>query len=323
MHNFSPSVLVSEMRFKKLFRSISSFPFLSCGNTWVQRLKITLVLVFCLIPSVFQSNAHPELDAQVIAITAQIKEQPTNAELYLSRAEVHRLDEEYDLALADIQTAARLKPGWSTPLWVRAKALFDANRIEEAHSAIEDFLKAEPGHANGLLLRARSYLKLGQREQTIADFSAALKAFAQPNPELYIERARLQAFMGRFDDAIRGLDEGYKRFATPTLQLATIELERQAGNFNAALRRTDQLIENVRQPATLLLKARLFEQAGRFNEAQNAFQDVLIETDKTAVRLTETLIAIRAEAREGLTRVNAKLSKSPSQTLFIRQKTKN
>jgi len=260
-----------------------------------------------------QLDAHPELDAQVNAVTAQLEVQPGNAELYLTRADIRRQHAEFDLALGDISTAARLKPGWSKVSLVRAKTLFDANRIQEAKTAVEQFLGREPNHASALVLRGRCNLKLGQYEKAIADYGAALKGFREPNPELYVERAQLQASMGRFDDAIHGLDEGVKRFGqAPTLQLAAIELERQRGDFTAALRRTGQLLETLRQPGILLLQAQLLEQAGRLSEAQNAFQNILTETDNptSGIRLTEALSATREKAREGLTRVDAKLSRA-------------
>jgi tetratricopeptide (TPR) repeat protein len=284
---------------------------------WRRHFTKNLAILLSLAMSNSQLMAHPELDVQVNALTAQLEEQPANAELYLTRADIRRQHTEFDLALVDISTAERLKPGWSKVSLVRAKTLFDANRIQEAKKAVEQFLAQEPNHASALVLRGRCNLKLCQHEKASSDYGAAIKGFTGPNPELYVERAQLQASMGRFEDAIQGLDEGVKRFGqAPTLQLATIELERQRGDFAAALRRTGQLLETVRQPGILLLQAHLLEQAGRLSEAQNAFQNILTETDNplSGIRLTDALRAAREHAREGLTRVDAKLSRAAFKT---------
>ena len=136
-------------------------------------------LLFWLALSSAQLMAHPEFDAQIDALTTQLKEQPANAELYLSRADVHRQHAEFGHAFADLAMAGRLKPGWSKVLLVRARIFFDAGRYQQAARTLEEFLTTEPIHAPALLLRGRCHLKLGQHEAAIADYSAALKAFAQ------------------------------------------------------------------------------------------------------------------------------------------------
>ncbi len=273
--------------------------------------KTRLTVFFWLALSGPLLTAHPELDVQINAITVQLEKRPGNAELYLTRADVRRQHGEFELALADISTAARLKPGWSKVPLVRAKTLFDAGRFQEAQAAVEKFLKEEPAHAIALQLHGQCHLKLGQYQKAIADYGAALKAFAQPNPELYVQRAQLQATLGRFAEAIQGLDEGIQRFGqAPTLQLAAIEFERQRGDFDAALQRTGQLLATVRQPDTLILQAQLLEQAGRLKEAQKVFQDILATGERSSgIRLSEMLLATLERAREGLARVEAKLSR--------------
>jgi tetratricopeptide (TPR) repeat protein len=275
--------------------------------------KTKLLLWLWLVMGALQVLAHPELDEQIRLLTAQLELQPNNPELYLRRADVRRQHAEFELALSDIATAARLKPGWSKVSLAQAQTLFDASRTDDAQKAVEEFLLAEPHHATALVLRGRCKLKLGKLEQTVADYSAALNEFAQPSPDLYVERARLQASMGRFDEAVRGLDEGAARLAgAPTLQLASIEYERQRGNFAAAVERADKLLGAVRQSDILLLRAQLLEQAGRLNEAQKAFQEILTGTASRApgIRLTEALSTTRQRATEGLARVEAKLLRS-------------
>jgi tetratricopeptide (TPR) repeat protein len=282
----------------------------------LQALNVRLLASLFLAASVLQLTAHAELEGQITLLTERLTQEPSNAELYLSRADVRRQHAEFNLAFADIATASRLKPEWSMPLFVRARTLFDARRFQEAETTLEKFLMAETNHATGLLLRGRCNVKLGRPEKAIADYTAALRAFVQPNPELYTERAQLQASLGRFDEAIRGLDDGNERLGVaPTLQLAAIRFERQRGNFDSALQRMEKLLQRVHQPETLLLQAQLLEQAGRLTKAQESFRDLLrrIDDPSAGIRLTEALSATHAQAREGLARVDAKLLRKTSQ----------
>jgi len=247
------------------------------------------------------------LNEQIRALTAELERKPTNPELYLRRAEVRRQHGELDLALADIATARRLRPDWTKLSLARGLTLFDAGQIEGAQRVVEEFLKTEPDHAPALVLRGRCKVKLGKPAEAVADYRAALKAFAAPNPDLYVERARLEAAMGRFAEALRGLDEGVERFgAAPALQMKAIEYERQLGNYDGALRRVDKLIEEVKQPGMVLFRAQVLEEAGRLGEARKGFEVVLRET---GVRRTEAWEEIREKAREGLGRVEGKLSR--------------
>jgi tetratricopeptide (TPR) repeat protein len=247
------------------------------------------------------------LELQIKVLTLELKEQPTNAGLYLRRGDVHRQHGDYAAALNDIAKAQQLNPRLLTAIIAQAQTLFDANQVQEAKGVVEKFLTKEPSHATALALLGHCEQKLGNPRRAITQYSAALNAFAQPTPELYTERARLQASMGRFDEAIAGLDEGMRRMGTsPTLQMTAIEYERQRGNFDGALRRVEQMVGTTRLADTLLLRARLLEQAGCLNEAQNAFQEALAASHSTGLRQTESLSATRNGAAEGLARVEAR-----------------
>jgi tetratricopeptide (TPR) repeat protein len=250
------------------------------------------------------------LDEQIAALTAQIKKEPTNAELLLRRSEVHRWHAEFVLAVADIDAAARLQPGWAKVSLARAFTFYAAGQEKEAMAAVQEFLKHEPAHAEGLALRARCHLKLGQPAAAVADYSAALKVFAEPSPDLFVERARLQASLGRLGEAVRGLDEGLARLGpVPALQRLAIEYERQEGDFHEALKRVEKFMAHapVKEPG-LVLRAEVLEQAGRLPEAREAYRQLLENrVDSVSGRFEEGTLRVTQRARDGLARVEEKL----------------
>ncbi len=260
-------------------------------------------------------TAHPDLLEQIASITQRMDDgQPASA-LYLERADLFRRHGEFDAALADVSAAERLQTN-STPLLLdRARILSDAGRAAEALPIIQKFLAREPDHGEALIIRARSYAKLDDAKSAVADYNAGIAKCIAPGPDLFLERAKQQAALGKLDDAVRGLDEANPNAPSfSTLQLAAIDYDRQRGAFDSALSRVDSFVARypVKEP-WLTLRAEVLEQAGRRKEAESTFQTVIAGIEKyppirRGLDLTKQL---EARARQGLTRVqNTSISKS-------------
>jgi tetratricopeptide (TPR) repeat protein len=184
--------------------------------------------------------AHPELDAQIDGLNQQIVQGPSNATLYCNRANLYRQDHEWDLALMDLATAERLSPLLSMVSLGRAQTLLEEGRPQAALDAVQDFLKAEPAHGPALLLRAHCRQALHRLPECVADYNAALSRLAQPAPDLFLERARVQAELGQLNDAVAGLVAGIALLGNvPALQLMASGLEEQGGRFDLTLQRME------------------------------------------------------------------------------------
>jgi len=256
--------------------------------------------------------AHPEWEAQIDAVTAEITVQPTNAALLLRRADLHRQHAEFAAAHGDISAAQRLQPGLPGSEFLRARIFLDEGKPREALAHVEICLGQSPDAYEALGLRGRIHGRLGEPAKAVTDFSAAIRCSPSPSPDLLLERARAQAALGRFQDAITGLDEGMERVGpTPSLQLAAIELQRQEGALDAAIARTDVLLAKnpVKEP-WLVLRAEILAQAGRLMEAKVDFQNVVhgIDSYSPARRALPMTRQLQARANEGLARVEAKLT---------------
>ena len=275
------------------------------------RLFCVMASLLVLWLSILSCSAHADLEEQIAALTRQLAKQGESATLYCERADLYRRHAEFDAALADVSAAERLQTN-SPPLSLdRARILSDAGRAAEALATIRPFLDREPDHPEALIIRARSHARLGNPAAAVADYNAALAKCPVPGPDLFLERARQQAVLGKLADAAHGLDEAITNAPSfSTLQLAALDYDRQRGAFDSALARVDAFVARypVKEP-WLTLRAEVLAQAGRNHEAETTFQQVLagIEKYPPLRRDLELTKQLEARARQGLARVQTTL----------------
>jgi tetratricopeptide (TPR) repeat protein len=272
---------------------------------------VWLGLAWLLVAAVLPAGAHGDLHERIVALDAQIQQEPRNAELRFQRGEVYRLHHEWDLALADLAGVERLDATRTGTKLARARIKLAMGRAAEAKAWADQFLTLQPEHAEALIVRAQINMKLGRAYAAANDYAWALRRMPQPMPDHFIEQARLIAGAGRADLALRGLDEGIARLGQlATLQLAAIEYERQRGDFSAALIRLDQImaVNTVKEP-WLAVRGEVLEQAGRLHEAREAFHAMLegIAQYQPVRRNRELTRQLEIRARDGLARVDKKL----------------
>lgn len=210
--------------------------------------------------------AHGDVHERITAVTTQILSNAANPELWLLRADLRRQHGEFRDALADLEIASRLKPGWSLVMLQRARIFFDTAKFSDCERAATDCLRLDAVNVDAQILRARSLVHLGNFSAAAADYDAVLNPTnaATPLPDLYLERARAKAELKHFDDAIRGLDDGIKRLGqTPSLALPAIEYERQRGAFEAALERLDRAKGFFDNETFVRQRGEILKQAGR------------------------------------------------------------
>lgn len=271
-----------------------------------------LCLWVMLIMAALRGEAHPDLLEQIAGITRQVATRGETPELLLQRADLYRRHGQYTEALIDLNRFESLSTN-SPRRWLeRAQVLCDAARPSDALLEIEPLLQQDPRHLGGLIIRGRSHAQLGQHETAVADFTAAIAGAAKASPDLYVARAHAQAALGRFDEAVRGLDEAFTNGVSgPALTMAAIQYDRQRGAFDSALVRVDDLVTRypVKEP-WLTLQAEILEQANRNREAETTFQKVIagIEQYSALRRGLEMTKQLESRARQGLARVQNKTS---------------
>jgi tetratricopeptide (TPR) repeat protein len=252
--------------------------------------------------------AHPDLIEQIDHLSTEIKQAPGNPTIYLQRAEVYRQHAQYVEALADVDNASRAKADVSVLHLARCKIYADSGKHLEAVKEADALLVLVPHHPETLALRAKAKVYLGQTNEALADYSLAISNFPHAEPDLVLERMRLQIASGKTAEAVAGLDEGLKRIG-PAIQLQTaaIECERAAKNWEGALVRLETIIARmpIKEP-WLLQRAELLEEAGRKPEAKSAYNQVVegIEGYPTGRKALVVNRELAERARLGLQRVS-------------------
>ncbi len=237
----------------------------------------TLVVLATCFP--WPVRAHPDLLVQIQEVTKQLEKEPNNAELYLKRGELWRAHADWEAAYADYERAAALAPDLAVIDLARGRLFLDFGWPLSARAVLDRFLSRQPGHVEGLILRARARTRLNLRLAAAQDYTRAIDLSPEPGPDLFIERAQVFAAEGReyLPAALQGLDEGIRKLGPlVTLQLFAIDMELKQKNVDGALARLDQVAgKSPRKETWLARRGEILQQAGRPEEARQAFQAAL------------------------------------------------
>jgi len=222
-------------------------------------------------------SAHDGLHEQILALTKKIKEDPTNAKLYLKRGELFRLHEEWRNAEKDFDQAEKLNPNLETVNFARGKLWLDAKRFVSAKNALGKFLAKQPRSFEGVLTMARVLASLKQTEKAVMHFAQAIALSPQDSAEIYLEQSQTLAAAGKIDAALRVLDEGIREFRQLiVLENYAINLEVKRRHYDAALTRLDKLAVTMpRKESFLLMRGEILLKAGKKCEARRAFTESL------------------------------------------------
>jgi tetratricopeptide (TPR) repeat protein len=223
--------------------------------------------------------AHGDLHLQILNVTEAIEKSPRDPSLYIKRGDLHRLHQEFDLAMADFDTARSLAPDLSDVELAKGRLLLDVNWPVSAKGALDRFILAKPDNPEGYNLRAHAFMLLDKPLEAADDYSRAIQHSLTPGPELYIERSRAWETAGpeHLARALGGLDEGIRSLGPlVTLELPAIELERKQKNFEAALQRLEKVSAMMpRKETWLKRRGEILLEAGRPQDARSAFEQAL------------------------------------------------
>jgi tetratricopeptide (TPR) repeat protein len=250
--------------------------------------------------------ADADIHVRLTAMDQLIIADAGNPELYLKRAELHRLHRDWTAALADYRQVRHLAPNQPALDFYLGRMWHEAGQPERAKAALDRVLTHDPDHAHALLIRARVLAVLENRFAAVEDISRAIEQFASPTPEMYLERARWLVAEGEEHTgrALRGLDKGIEHFGpVVTLIQYAIEIETERGHYDAALARLDSLPKPVqRLPVWITRRGDILSATGRMQEARATYQHALgaIETLPAPRRSTRAIALLEARLRTQL-----------------------
>ena len=283
-------------------------------------MRATLAIILAVLVVLLSAPAqgHDGLREQITVLTAQLTREPSRADLYLRRGELHRAGGDLADARADLERAAQLdaaQPG--LPLaWARLQ--LDEHHPADAVASATRALVAQPSSTTALRLRAQAYVQLHQRDRAVADLTRVIER--APEPDTVLERARLlQEEPAELDEALAGVEQGLRRIGpVVTLQLEAIELERRLRRFDAALRRIDAITAQApRREQWLARRGALLEEAQRTADALAAYHSALDAANAlpSHARNTRATSALISDLHRRIDRLTAGLrpaGRSPS-----------
>lgn len=234
-------------------------------------MRPAIPLCACLLAAVAIGNpsasGHGDLHEAIEGVTRIIEDSPPEASLFLRRAELHRLHEDWVEAEKDYRRALELEPEHGGASLGFARLRLAQHREEDALQWLDRFISAHPDDPEGRLLRARVLDRRGKWNRAEADLEAAVASSTEPH---YVSAlAEMLVSHGHPDEAVRALDKASRAHGfPPSLEQKALELEEGAGRTEAALQRLDRLIaRESRSDIWLARKARLLTSAGRPDEA--------------------------------------------------------
>lgn len=149
-----------------------------------------------------------EYDCAYAAAEEALRLERDNARAFSARADAHRGFKEYSAALADYQIAVWLNPNYPDAFYGRSIAYEEIGDLENAvvnlgtaielAAASEGFAYLAPSWTNQ---RGFIYLKKGDQENALKDFSAAI-ALDPENRFFYDDRAKLYRQIGKSELAV-------------------------------------------------------------------------------------------------------------------------
>jgi len=249
--------------------------------------------------------AHGELLIRIGEVTQQINAATNqNAQLYLERAELYRMDQNWAAAEADYVRAEQLAPNLPGVQVSHAGMLTDSGQFEMARVMFNNVLQCSPKNGDAYVGRARVLVKLGQRNAAIVDFKRGLELVANPAPENFVELAGALTAEGRIENALATLDQGIKKLGPiPALQTPAIDLELSRKNYNRTLARIDSLLPNLlRKENWLARRGDILIEAGRKADACKSYEDALtaIKALPWRVQQSSPMLRLKAHMAEAL-----------------------
>ena len=257
--------------------------------------RIPAVAVFAFLAAV-AAEAHPGLHHDIAAASEAIEKEPSRADLYVERAYLERLDEEYDAALADLDLARKLDPAEMRVAAERGMTLSAMGRYAEAEPELSRFLRLGSKTAPVFAERAKVREHLGDRAGAVADYTAAIAL--RPDVELYMARGALQESLGDLAEAAAGYRDGIARLGEAVnFDLALIRVETSRKRYDAALSLIDaQIGRSAVKTDWYLRRADVLEAAGRKDEARGDRELALAEADR-ALEMNATGMRLFSRAK--------------------------
>lgn len=248
--------------------------------------------------------AHPGVHERVDEVSHEIAANPSDASLYVRRAELRVTHGDFRDARRDLKKARALDPELLEVDLVAGMLELEAGHPTRALPPLSRFLERQPHHSKARALRAEAHVATGALEEAVVDLDHAVAAMSPARPELYVRRAKLLVDLGKSDAALRGLEAAVAK-AGPLVVLidAAVTIEADRTRYDAAIGWVARLPEKLRaSPQWQKRLGDLHLGAGRVDQARAAYDAALATLSELPVarRKAPAIRALEADVQSAL-----------------------
>lgn len=147
------------------------------------RFLLAALLSFATLP--VELVAHPDIELQIVGLSAQLEANPLNVDLLLKRGDLHRRHQDYQAAARDFEVVRQAEPDNTLLDFYSGQLLLETRQPGSATEHLARYLLSHPRHAKAWMLRAEAEIQLGRPGNASEFFNRAIQYSTKPSPSLY------------------------------------------------------------------------------------------------------------------------------------------
>ena len=226
-----------------------------------------VVLAFSALPS----PAHDSPNHVIEVLTARMEVTGPRPDLLWRRATEHRALSDLPAATADLQRALRIKRDYFPALIDLSRVQLAQGKHRRALATVDramTFVPDEPGRAPFRMLRAEIHDDAGHYEKALAECDRALRHATTAELDWYLTRSQLQCRLGKYNEAVAGLVQGFELTGSAVLEVESIDALIDAGRYAEAIAKIEPVLADTRwQSSWLIRRARVRLGQGEITQA--------------------------------------------------------
>jgi len=202
-------------------------------------------------------RAHDSPEHVIEWLTVRIHTTGKQADLFWRRAAEYRALGRLEAAASDLQQALKLEPSFVPALTDLSRVQLAQGKRRQAARTINRALALVPEEAERAplrMIRADIRSADGDLEKALADCDCALRHASGIELDWYLTRSQIQCRLGRFKEAVAGLQQGFAQTGSAVLEVESIDAMIEAGLFTEALQRIEPLLADCRWQSSWLIR---------------------------------------------------------------------
>jgi len=201
--------------------------------------------------------AHDSPEHVIEWLTARIDTTGKRPDLLWRRATEYRALGRLAAAGSDLKQAIQLEPGFLPALTDLSRVQLAQGKRRQALHTINRALglvREAPEQAPLRMIRAEIFSALGQFEPALAECESALQHSSGTELDWYLTRSQLQCRLGKFKEAVAGLQQGFAQTGSAVLEVESIDAMIEAGLCTEALQKIEPLLAECRWRSSWLIR---------------------------------------------------------------------